>query len=118
MATPGVSPNATVGAALACCLIATAASKRALDASFHLPQLAAAANAGEPLAKELWDDIGLKLGVGLVNAIWLINPDRIVLGGGVAQCGDLLLSPCGEPSRAIQTNLLGKPSDRTRNARQ
>jgi glucokinase len=29
----------------------------------------------------------------LVNAIWLINPDRIVLGGGVAQCGDLLFQP-------------------------
>ena len=56
-------------------------------------QLAAAANAGDQLAKQLWDDIGLKLGVGLINAIWLVNPDRIVLGGGVAKCGDLLFQP-------------------------
>ena len=57
------------------------------------PQLAAAANAGDPLAKQLWDDIGLKLGVGLINAIWLLNPDRIVIGGGVAKCGELLFQP-------------------------
>ena len=55
--------------------------------------LAAAANSGDPLAKQLWEDIGLKLGVGLINAIWLLNPDRIVLGGGVAECGDLLFKP-------------------------
>jgi glucokinase len=57
------------------------------------PQLAAAANSGDPLAKQLWEDIGLKLGVGLINAIWLLNPDRIVLGGGVAECGELLFQP-------------------------
>jgi len=39
-----------------------------------------AANSGDPLAKQLWEDIGLKLGVGLINAIWLLNPDRLDLG--------------------------------------
>jgi len=57
------------------------------------PERAAAANAGDPLAKQLWDEIGLKLGVGLTNAIWLLNPDRIVIGGGVAKCGELLFQP-------------------------
>jgi len=57
------------------------------------PQLAAASIAGDLLAQRLWDDIGLKLGVGLINAIWLLNPDRIVIGGGVANCGDLLFKP-------------------------
>ncbi len=63
------------------------------DEEADLPQLAAAANSGDPLAKQLWEDIGLKLGVGLINAIWLLNPDRIVLGGGVAECGELLFQP-------------------------
>jgi glucokinase len=69
------------------------AGKAISDEEADPAQLAAAANAGEPLAKQLWDDIGLKLGVGLINAIWLVNPDRIVLGGGVAKCGDLLFQP-------------------------
>jgi glucokinase len=69
------------------------AGKALSDHEADLPQLAAAANAGDPLAKQLWDDIGLKLGVALVNAIWLINPDRIVLGGGVAKAGHLIFDP-------------------------
>ena len=38
----------------------------------------------------LAQDIGLKIGVGLTNVIWLVNPDRIVIGGGVAQAGERL----------------------------
>jgi glucokinase len=56
-------------------------------------QLAVSAGAGDALAKQLWDDIGLKLGVGLTNVIWLVNPDRIVIGGGVARAGDLIFEP-------------------------
>ena len=63
------------------------------DAQADPPQLGAAAIAGDSLAKQLCDDIGLKLGVGLINAIWLINPDRIVIGCGVASCGDLIFKP-------------------------
>ena len=29
----------------------------------------------------------------MVNAIWLINPDRIVIGGGVAKAGLLIFDP-------------------------
>jgi glucokinase len=28
--------------------------------------------------------------VGLTNVIWLVNPDRIVIGGGVANAGERL----------------------------
>ena len=69
------------------------AGKAISDEEAVLPQLAAAAIAGDRLAKQLWDDIGLKLGIGLINTIWLLNPDRIVIGGGVAKCGDLLFRP-------------------------
>jgi glucokinase len=54
-------------------------------------KLSAAADAGDPLALQLWSDIGLKLGVGLSNVVWLLNPHRIVIGGGVAKAGDRLL---------------------------
>jgi glucokinase len=63
------------------------------DEAAEPEQLTVAARAGDALAKQLWDDIGLKLGVGLINVIWLVNPDRIVLGGGVARAGDLIFEP-------------------------
>jgi glucokinase len=63
------------------------------DEAAEPEQLAIAAQAGDALAKQLWDDIGLKLGVGLTNVIWLVNPDRIVIGGGVARAGDLIFEP-------------------------
>jgi glucokinase len=54
-------------------------------------KLSAAADAGDPLALALWSDIVLKLGVGLSNVIWLLNPHRIVVGGGVAKSGERLI---------------------------
>jgi glucokinase len=54
-------------------------------------KLSAAADAGDPLALALWADIGLKLGVGLSNVVWLLNPHRIVIGGGVAKAGERLI---------------------------
>ena len=54
-------------------------------------KLSAAADAGDPSALALWSDIGLKLGVGLSNSVWLLNPHRIVIGGGVAKAGERLI---------------------------
>ena len=55
--------------------------------------LAAAANAGDTVAKQLWAQFGMEIGAGLANVVWLLNPDVIVIGGGVAQAGDLLFDP-------------------------
>jgi glucokinase len=55
--------------------------------------LAAAAHSGDPIARQLWTQIGMELGVALANVIWLLNPDAIVIGGGVANAGDLLFEP-------------------------
>lgn len=49
--------------------------------------------AGDAIALGLWDSIGTEIGCAFVNAIWLLNPDAIVVGGGVAQAGDLLFDP-------------------------
>ncbi len=73
--------------------IYAAAGKNLSEEESSPLELEKAARAGDPLAIELWNDIGLKLGVGLINAIWLINPHRIVLGGGVAGAGDVLFEP-------------------------
>lgn len=52
-----------------------------------------AASAGDALALRLVEDAGRWLGLGLVNLMHLFNPQAIVLGGSVAQLGDLLLEP-------------------------
>ena len=72
--------------------IYAAASKSLSDEQAEPEKLSEAADAGDPLALELWSEIGLKLGVGLSNVIWLLNPNRIVLGGGVAKAGERLFS--------------------------
>jgi glucokinase len=66
------------------------AGKNLSDEEAHPDHLIKAAEAGDELADKVWADIGLKIGVGLTNVIWLVNPDRIVIGGGVANAGERL----------------------------
>ena len=70
--------------------IYSAAGKELSDEKADPKNLSAAAARGDRVAQTVWQDIGLKIGVGLTNVIWLVNPDRIVLGGGVAQAGEHL----------------------------
>jgi glucokinase len=70
--------------------IYAAAGERMADAESDPRNLSKAADDGDPIADQVWKDIGLKIGVGLTNVIWLVNPGRIVLGGGVSQAGERL----------------------------
>ena len=47
-----------------------------------------AAEGGDVLAQEVLENAATALGVGIGNAINLLNPDRIVLGGGVTNAGE------------------------------
>lgn len=58
-----------------------------------------AARAGDALALSVVRQAGEWLGLGLVNLLHLFNPAAIVLGGGAAQMGDLLLDPAREVMR-------------------
>lgn len=55
--------------------------------------LTAAACGGDAIAIQIWDDIARKLATTVMNACWLLNPEAIVIGGGVAKAGDLLFAP-------------------------
>lgn len=55
--------------------------------------LSQAAASGDPVAIELWAAIGLEIGTALASVIWLLNPDTIVIGGGVAKAGEILFGP-------------------------
>ena len=53
----------------------------------------AAAKAGDSLAIELINRNAYYLGVGLANIINIFNPERIVIGGGLSNMGEMLLKP-------------------------
>ncbi|MCL5036934.1 MAG: ROK family protein [Chloroflexi bacterium] len=50
-----------------------------------------AAAAGDPLAIKIWEETGRYLGIGIANLITVLNPDRILIGGRVANALDLFL---------------------------
>jgi glucokinase len=67
----------------------------------------AAARAGDQQAIDGLTEIGRYLGIGIANAVTIISPDRVVIGGGIAAAGDLLLGPIrDELQRRVQTTPL------------
>lgn len=63
------------------------------DPAFTARELAEAVRAGDPLAREVWDEAVRCLGIGVGAVISILAPERIVIGGGVSQAGDLLFVP-------------------------
>jgi glucokinase len=59
-----------------------------------------AARQGDLLAQEVMDDAARMLGTGLGGAINLMNPQRIVLGGGVTKSGERWWRVVRETARA------------------
>ncbi len=58
-----------------------------------------AARAGDAQALAGFAEVGRYLGIGLANMVAVISPDKIVIGGGIAAAGDLLLTPIREELR-------------------
>ena len=56
--------------------------------------LAVLAEAGDALCREIFAEAGRRLGQATANLINVLDPDRVIIGGGVAQAGDLILEPC------------------------
>jgi glucokinase len=61
-----------------------------------LEEVSAMAYRGNKKAIALWDMAGLHLGVALVSVVNLLNPDCIVIGGGVANAGKILFDRVAE----------------------
>jgi glucokinase len=83
--------------------------------------IAEAARQGSAVAGEVFESAGVALGGLLVTLVNIFNPDSVVIGGGVAQAGDLLLDParkhvarCSLVARyappAILSAALGEPA--------
>jgi glucokinase len=52
-----------------------------------------AARSNDELAKSVVDQLAFYLGLALANLGNVLNPEKIVLGGGVSRAGDILLKP-------------------------
>jgi len=55
--------------------------------------LTMAAHAGDRVALGVWDEVGRKLATAIMNCCWLLNPQAVIIGGGVARAGELLFQP-------------------------
>src|SRR5678815_6010390 len=51
---------------------------------------------GDPLAKEVWLRSVRQLAIGIASITNILSPETIVLGGGIAEAGDVLLEPLNE----------------------
>lgn len=71
--------------------------------------VARAAEDGDELALEIWDVVGRYLGTGIANVCVSIGPERVVLSGGVAAAGDLILNPV---RRTLQERVHVMPIDK------
>jgi glucokinase len=58
-----------------------------------------AAQGGDDQALDGLAEIGHWLGIGIANLIVVLTPDRVVLGGGIANAGELLLDPIRDEVR-------------------
>jgi len=57
------------------------------------PDVTRAAGEGDPAAVELLADLGTWIGEGLASVAAILDPELIVLGGGVSGAGSLLIDP-------------------------
>ena len=56
------------------------------------PEVTEAALAGDPVAREAFERVGVWLGRGLADLAAVLDPEVFVIGGGVSESGDLLLA--------------------------
>lgn len=70
-------------------------------------EVAALAQAGDPVAREVWARAARALGAALADAVALLDPGLVVVGGGLAEAGAQLLDPVAEELAA--RSRLGPP---------
>jgi glucokinase len=76
------------------------------------PTVTQAATDGDAAAIELFEEIGRWLGIGLANLAAAFDPALFVIGGGVCEADELLLSPAREAFRRQLTGRGFRPEAR------
>jgi glucokinase len=68
------------------------------------PMVTTAAAAGDDVARHAFEEVGSWLGVGVANLVAALDPEVVVIGGGLVAAGDLLLAPA---RAALRRSLVG-----------
>lgn len=68
-------------------------------ASLTAKEIAEHAHQGDPLCREIFWETGVYLGLGIANMINLFDIPFVIIGGGVAQAGELLFEPVNQTVR-------------------
>ncbi|MCL5105476.1 MAG: ROK family protein [Armatimonadetes bacterium] len=68
--------------------------------------IAEAATEGDAISIETLNETGYYIGIGVANAINILNPDKVIIGGGIAQAGELLFAPI---RRTVEVNAIYAP---------
>jgi len=63
------------------------------DAEADAADCAKAVASGDPRARTVWQEAVDALADGLVTALTLLDPDTLIVGGGLAEAGDVLFEP-------------------------
>jgi len=66
-----------------------------------------AAKAGDPVAQRIFTIMGEYLGIGLSSVVNLLNPEKIIIGGGVADAGEILMRPLVDTLRKRAMKIAG-----------
>ncbi|MDN4524841.1 ROK family transcriptional regulator [Fictibacillus fluitans] len=70
-----------------------------------------AALEGDQLSRDILRSAGIYLGIGLTNLIHLLNPERIIIAGGVSNAGDFLLDGVKETIAKMTLTESAKQTD-------
>lgn len=74
----------------------------------EVAEMVAAARGGDPSSRRVIAEAGTALGQGAAILVNLFNPERVLVGGDLAESGDLLLDPM---RRAMELSSLGSALD-------
>ncbi|MBV9312106.1 MAG: ROK family protein [Solirubrobacterales bacterium] len=75
------------------------------------PEVVEAARGGDEPALRMIEIWGQRVGLGVANAINTFDPEEVVIGGGAAQAGDLLLEPVRRIARGYVLPGLGSTTN-------
>ena len=75
-------------------------AKKVFGKNITLERLDDLARKGNKKAISIWEDVGRKLAVALAGVVNLLNPDIIVIGGGVSNAGELIFRPLRKELKA------------------
>jgi glucokinase len=78
------------------------------DASFSTEEVARRAADGEPAAGRIWREALDALALAIANYATLLDPERVVIGGGMARAGAALFDPLRE--RVAALHRFGEPA--------